>query len=243
MRFAFTTEQLEIRDAVRAVLAKECTPADLRAAYEAPGWRTDRWSTLAELGVLGMAVPEARGGLGLGMVDVVVVLEEAGRVALPEPLAATAALAAPLLVDLEAADPGGDDRRRDWLEGMAAGREAAAVAAGSGPEPVAGADGASLYVVLRPAPNGDPGLWLVDADDADSTRATAEPVPSLDPTRRLATVATEGTPPDLVGDLAGRLARRTALRGAVATAAELVGLAERLVTLGADYARDRTQFE
>ncbi len=45
MHFSFSPQQLEFRDAVRAVLAKECTPADVRAAYEAPAARTDRWAT------------------------------------------------------------------------------------------------------------------------------------------------------------------------------------------------------
>ena len=87
MHFAFTDQQLEFRDAVRQVLAKECTTDDVRAAYDAPDRpRSPRWATLAELGVTGLTVPEAHGGLGLGLVDLVPLVEEAGRVALPEPL-------------------------------------------------------------------------------------------------------------------------------------------------------------
>ena len=83
LHFAFTDQQLEFRDAVRQVLAKECTTDDVRAAFEAPSARSARWTTLADLGVVGLAVPEAHGGLGLGMVDLVPLVEEAGRVACP----------------------------------------------------------------------------------------------------------------------------------------------------------------
>jgi len=106
VHFAFTDQQLEFRDAVRQILAKECTIADRRAAYDAPSARSARWSTLARLGVTGITVPEAMGGLGLGLVDLVPLLEEAGSVALPEPLAMTTGVAATLLVDLESAGAG-----------------------------------------------------------------------------------------------------------------------------------------
>ena len=59
MHFAFSDQQLEFRDAVRQVLAKECTTDDVRAAFDAPTARTPRWATLAELGVVGLTVPEA----------------------------------------------------------------------------------------------------------------------------------------------------------------------------------------
>ena len=99
MHFAFSEQQTEFRDAVRQVLAKECTTDHLRAAFDHPSARGPRWSTLAELGVVGLTVQEDRGGLGLGPVDLVLLLEEAGRVALPEPLLETTALAAPLLAE------------------------------------------------------------------------------------------------------------------------------------------------
>ena len=165
MPFSLTPQQLEFRDTVRAVLAKECSPADVRDAYQSPTWRTPRWSTLTELGVVGLGVPEDHGGLGLGMVDMVVVLEEAGRVALPEPLAATAAVCAPLLVDLEEHHPS-DDRWATWLEGVATGRVAAAVGLGPEAEPVAAADGATLYVLGRPADGPEAAIFLMAADGA-----------------------------------------------------------------------------
>src|SRR5665213_2081874 len=139
MHFAFAGQQLEFRDAVRQVLAKECTTDDVRAAYDAPSARTARWSTLADLGVTGLTVPEAHGGFGLGLVDLVPLVEEAGRVALPEPLATTTGIAAPLLADLATRSGGDDPRVAGWLSAIASGALTTAVAEGARPgRPVAG---------------------------------------------------------------------------------------------------------
>ena len=87
------------------MLDSECTPDALRAFELAD--RTgraelarNRWAVLAELGAPALVVPEAAGGLGRSDVDLVGVLEEAGRACLPEPLLETAALAAPTLAAL-----------------------------------------------------------------------------------------------------------------------------------------------
>ena len=97
--FAFTDEQDALRAGVRTVLDTECSPDALRAfelADEAGRAELgrNRWAVLAELGAPALVVPEAANGLGLGDVDLVGVLEEAGRACLPEPLLETAALAA-----------------------------------------------------------------------------------------------------------------------------------------------------
>ena len=182
MHFAFTDQQLEFRDAVRQVLARECTPDHVRAAYAAPTARSARWSTLADLGVVGLAVPEAHGGLGLGLVDLVPLAEEAGRVALPEPLVATTGLAAPLLADLDGRRP----RRRPHR------------ARGSTPSPP------GTWPPPWPIPGGRRGpspaptaptcsCWWPTGPRGSSCTAsrgrpvTVTPVPSLDPTRRLGT--------------------------------------------------------
>ncbi|HXN62525.1 MAG TPA: acyl-CoA dehydrogenase family protein, partial [Acidimicrobiales bacterium] len=105
MDFAFSEQQDELRHGVRTVLDAECSPDALRAfelADEAARAEltSNRWAVLAELGAPALVVPEAAGGLGLDDVDLVGVLEEAGRACLPEPLLETAALAAPTLAAL-----------------------------------------------------------------------------------------------------------------------------------------------
>src|SRR4051812_14822744 len=100
MKFAFSDEQLLLAQSVRDVLTKECPPARVRAAWTGESGRSpELWKTLAEQGIVGLTAPERFGGLGLAEVDLVLVLEEAGRVALPEPLLETTAVAIPLLVD------------------------------------------------------------------------------------------------------------------------------------------------
>jgi alkylation response protein AidB-like acyl-CoA dehydrogenase len=248
MQFAFTDQQTEFRDAVRQVLAKECTTDDLRAAFDAPAARGPRWSVLADLGVAGLSVPEDHGGLGLGLVDLVLLLEEAGRVALPEPFLETTALAAPLLAELGGTDgvAGADGAAAGalgastWLEGIAAGSVAAAVAEPpTGERAVAGADGADLLVLLASGAGDDPEIHLVTPD-----QVTVTAVPSLDPTRRLGVPEWTPTPASrLASGAAARTGmQRTADRAAVAAAAQLLGLSDRMITMTADYARERHQF-
>ena len=237
MHFAFSDQQTEFRDAVRQVLAKECTTDHLRAAFEHPEARTPRWDTLARLGVVGLSVPESLGGLGLGLVDLVPLLEEAGRVALPEPLLETTALVAPLLDEL-----GGPTPSHAWLEDIAAGRIAGAVGsvAARRPVPVAGADGADLLVLAT----GGTGADGSEVHVVEASTVTVEPVSSLDPTRRLGIPLWVPTAETLVlsGAEARAALRRHEARAAVATAAELLGLTDRMITMTAEYAKERRQF-
>jgi hypothetical protein len=98
MRFAFTADQLELRDGLRDLLAKECSPAHVRDAWaNATGRVPGLWDRLVEVGVVGMLAPESAGGLGLTFADLVLLLEETGRHAVPEPIVETAAFGVPLL--------------------------------------------------------------------------------------------------------------------------------------------------
>jgi alkylation response protein AidB-like acyl-CoA dehydrogenase len=100
MRFAFDTDQLELRDAVRDLLTKECSPAHVRDAWvNETGRVPGLWERLTEMGVIGLLAPEDAGGLGLTYVDLVLILEETGRHAVPEPIVETAAFGVPLLGD------------------------------------------------------------------------------------------------------------------------------------------------
>ncbi len=104
MRFAFTENQLAFRDAVHDLLAKECPPSVVRDAWtNETGRSSTAWTELAKMGVLGALVPEAQGGLGLSEIDVVLLAEETGRVALPEPFVEHMLVGAPLLATEAAA--------------------------------------------------------------------------------------------------------------------------------------------
>ncbi len=133
MEFAFSVDQLAFRDAVRGLLAGTCPPEAVRAAWDADEpWDRDRWAALAEMGVVGLMADEDAGGVGLTEVDLVLLLEEAGRAALPEPLADTALLL-PLV-------PG------EWQEPIASGLIALGVAPADATH-VVGPVGADFIVV------------------------------------------------------------------------------------------------
>jgi alkylation response protein AidB-like acyl-CoA dehydrogenase len=98
MRFAFTDDQLTFRDGLRDLLEKECTPAHVRDAWKNETGRVPGlWDQLVKMGVVGLLAPESAGGLGLTFVDLVLLLEETGRHAVPEPIVETAAFGVPLL--------------------------------------------------------------------------------------------------------------------------------------------------
>ncbi len=97
MKFAFSDEQLAMRDAVRAFLEKECPPKVVRDAWTNDTGRSGLWPRLGELGVLGVLASEAQGGFGGDYLDLILLLEETGRAALPEPVVEHAAVTVPLL--------------------------------------------------------------------------------------------------------------------------------------------------
>ena len=97
MRFAFSDEQLAMRDAVRGFLEKECTAKVVRDAWTNDTGRSGLWPRLGELGVLGVLAPEECGGFGGDVLDLVLLLEETGRAALPEPVVEHVAVAMPVL--------------------------------------------------------------------------------------------------------------------------------------------------
>ncbi|CAM5412796.1 acyl-CoA dehydrogenase family protein [Streptomyces griseorubiginosus] len=89
MRFQLTDDQVALRDGVRGLLARRFDGAALRDAVEAPGLDRGLWRELGAAGFFSLRVPEADGGVGLGLPEAVLVFEEAGRVLLPGPLVAT----------------------------------------------------------------------------------------------------------------------------------------------------------
>jgi alkylation response protein AidB-like acyl-CoA dehydrogenase len=232
VHFAFDEDQLEFRAQLRAFAEKQCTPADIREAWASPlGWSPPRWAALAEMGVVGITVPEEFGGMGLGLVDVVLLLEEAGRAGLPEPLVETIALGVPVLVDA----PGqqGSVLQSRWLSAVADGGVRIAVGTSS-MRAVPGAEGAELLLLER-----DGELHAVPAAAVALT-----PRPALDGSRRLAQVDWEPSPSTLVvsGFEAEEVLAALGDRAAMATGAVLVGVADRLIAMAAQYAKDRSQF-
>jgi alkylation response protein AidB-like acyl-CoA dehydrogenase len=98
MQFAFTDEQESLRREARSFLAERFPPERVaELADSEAGWDPSSWQALAELGWLGVSVPEDHGGAGLGFLEEAVLLEELGRALYPGPYLSTVALALPAL--------------------------------------------------------------------------------------------------------------------------------------------------
>ncbi len=94
MEFAFSAEQDDFRQSVRGALANEAPSAYVRSMIDDPVGVTDGlWETMAGLGWLGVLVPVEHGGLGLGLVDLVVLQEELGKLPFPGPFLSSAVAA------------------------------------------------------------------------------------------------------------------------------------------------------
>ena len=223
MRFGFDDDQLAFRDAVRDLLDKECPPEpSVRAAWDAPAPGAARpracGTALAEMGVLGIAVPEADGGLGLDERSLVLVLEEAGRAALPHPLVETAAVAAPLVA-------GGGEVRPAGVPDAGLGMVASDL---GGPHVACAAD--ADWLLLRD-PDGGRAAPRRRRPPSRSRRSTPSTRARRAATRRLAADARAR-----VRDRRSRPPSPLAFdRGALGTAAQLVGLGQRMLDLTVAY--------
>ena len=229
MDFRFTQDQLLFRDTVRDFLAKECAPEHLRALQDTASARSEeRWQKCAEMGLTGLLVPEGQGGLGFADTDFVLIAEECGRAALPEPLIDTAAIAAPLLSGL--AD---QTLAQDWLPKLAEGQAKIAI-----DHPVnlyvCDAKEADLLLIL-----GDGKIFAAKPGDF-----ICEACSSVDPLRKIYTVNYGSDEFQVIarGEEAERLSADALNRGALYAAAQSLGLAQAMVDMSVAYACERQQF-
>lgn len=226
MHFDFTDDAKDLAAGAREFLTGVYPPSAVRALWDDRGPR-DRssWTQLAETGFVGVAIAEAHGGLGMGDVEMALLLEEAGRANLPEPLLETAAVAAPTI-----AEAGGDAVAKEWLPRIAAGE--AIVTVRLGDEPVAlDADVADALLIEV-----DGALHLVGSDSF-----TATPAASIDGARRVFRVEATTSDATLLTDDAAHVARAFD-RAATATASWLNGLGQRLLEMSVAYVSEREQF-
>ncbi len=256
MDFSFTEEQNATGELATQILTDLATHEVLREIERGDGPRFDRniWAKLAEAGILGIAVPEANGGAGLGLVELGRVLEAAGKTAAPVPLWETLALGA-----LPIAEHGSDDVRAKWLPGVADG--SIVLTAGwheIDPDPhacatVAKADGdvvrltgekicvpaaqiADGFVVVAVG-EGGPGLYVAAAGEGVTVTPLLTTAGSPD-----GNVILDGAPATLL--VSGPVAIGLAYEQAVATQCALaLGNAEAMLDLTAAYTKERKQFD
>lgn len=263
MDFALNDDQQLIRETAASFLADASGSAAVRAAMATASGHDDKvWRHLAtELGWCATAVPEEDGGLGLGWVELALLMEEAGRRLLCAPFFATTALATPTL---RTCTPGSE-----FLGPIAAGELTATVAlaakgttwrpAAVGVHGVAAGqdflltgsyghviDGASAGLVLAPAclADGSLALFAINGDAAGLTRTALD---TFDQTRRLAALRLDGVRVGAEALLARGPAFATGMLRAQAIAgmllaAEQLGGAQACLAMTLDYVGQRQQF-
>src|SRR6476620_3072418 len=156
MNFDFSDEQKQMRDEARKFLAQKCPPKAVRAVLDGKAaYDKELWKGLAEMGFLGVAIPEKFGGAGAGHLELCVIAEEMGRALAPVPFSSTVYLAAEALVIA-----GSDAQKQKWLPKIASGEAIGTLALFEGkgnPSPKAiklAASGGTLSGVKKPVPDG-----------------------------------------------------------------------------------------
>ena len=263
MDFAFTSDKQLLKNSARAFLDEHCKPATVRSLWDDPrGESEGLWKEMAQLGWLGLSLPEVHGGSGLGMVETAILLEELGRAVYPGPYLPT------ILAATGIGEAGTDAQKKRWLPAIATGDARATIAfldadfdwspgavrtraertapgwALTGDKRyVPWAHVANVLLIPAVAPAGLT-VFLVEP----SARGLGlSPVAGMDLATRWVHVRLDQVPvaPDAVlgtvgagGVLLGGLLRR----GAVGAAAEMLGAARRCLDMSVAYAKVREQF-
>ena len=223
MNFDFTDDQQAIKRTANEMLTARFKPERVRELSEAGQHDDDAWKQMAELGWAGIFIDEDHGGQGLGIVELVILMEELGYALAPVPFLSNAAAGLALQF------AGSDEQKERWLPGIASGEARGTVGMVRDGEArlVPDADSAEVIVLI----GSDGSTSVVPASDAE-----IEPLETMDRTRRFARVRAEGGEP-LAGDCfaAGD-------RIATALSAETVGVAQKAMEMAVEYARERKQF-
>src|SRR5882672_5800748 len=270
MDIGFTDEQVLLRETARKFLDSECpTPYVRQRMITEEAVTPEFWAQLAENGWLGITYAEEDGGSGLGLVDLVVLMEEMGRAVMPGPFLATALLGGGMI-----AEAGSAAQRREFLPQIAGGKIRATLAV---TEPNARWDAAGITAAARAERGGfvlsGNKFFVVDAHLADVVvvaartrdgssmedgvslflvpRGTAglaiKLLPAIDETRKLCEVTLDNVQVPataLLGELHQGWAPLSRIidKAAVALAAETCGASQRVLDITVDYAKLRVAF-
>ncbi len=250
MNFDFTDDQQAIKRTAHDFLAARYRPEEVRRlAEDERGFTDEQWSQIAELGWPGLVVDEEHDGLGLGLVELVVIQEELGQALAPTPFFSDAAAA--LLLQAG----GSEEQKAELLAPLARGEQRGTVAVwdadgGWAPDDsrLDGADG-TLKGTKIAVPDAGSADWIIvsgaegrhylvrTAEDGVRVEAT----PGIDTTRKLFSVHLDGAAAHELPGGAEDVAY--AYHGIdTALAAESVGVAQRALEMAVEYANDRKQF-
>jgi alkylation response protein AidB-like acyl-CoA dehydrogenase len=269
MNFGFNDEQELLRSTARKFFENECGSDTVRRLMETPeGISPELWTKLAEQGWLGLVYPEAYDGMGLGLVDLVVLMEEMGRAVVPGPY-----FSAVLLGGLAIAEAGSEAQKKEWLPRIAAGDRRMALA-WMEPSAQLGPAGVTLTAVEKGGKYTLSGtkLFVHDAHTADALVVAARTrpgagadgvslflvpkgtkglevtlLPTMDQTRKLCEVALSDVtigPDALIGAAGAGWAplARVLDRATVALCAEMCGGAQKVLDMTVEYAKIRQAF-
>jgi len=270
MDIGFTEEQDLLRDTARKFLDSECPTTFVRQMMATETACTaESWARLAENGWLGITYPQADGGSGLGLTDLVVLMEEMGRAVMPGPYLATVLLGGGAI-----AEAGSAAQRREYLPKIAEGSLKATLAV---TEPNARWDAVGIMMPGREAGDGfvlsGNKMFVPDAHVADVIVVAARTrdgstmedgislfavpktasglnvklLPAIDETRKQCEVAFDNVrlpASALLGELHQGWAPLSLVcdKAAVALAAEICGAAQRVLDITVDYAKLRVAF-
>jgi alkylation response protein AidB-like acyl-CoA dehydrogenase len=249
MQFGLNENQIILRDSAREFFTGECPPATVRRLIETPtAHDAALWSQLAAQGYTAVNFDEAYGGVGLGIVELVLLMEEAGHVLLPGPLFSTLALAGSVIDAC-----GSDEQKRRWLTPICRGEACATLAlleSNASWDPatvrVSGSRGrlsgeklfvtdagvAQFIVVVA-----RDGVYVVDAAGAG---VRIEPMAAMDQTRPMYAVTFENATGEPLAHANG-LTRGLNI-ATTALVAEMVGGMQRTLDITVEYAKTRKQF-
>ena len=259
--YAFTDEQLQLRETLRRFLSDTVSTRRIRELMDDPiGFDRDDYNQLvAELGLGGVHIPEAYGGAGLRYVELCITLEEMGRALLPSPYFSSNVLAANAILLA-----GSSDQKTELLPLLATGEQIATVAlydesnasdsVKTSQAVIDGSftgvksfvtDGMAADMLILTANDGnnqqnETKFWLARGDDAGITRT---PLTSIDSTRRIAKVEFDDVAvKPLDGTSDSGVCQRFCDLAMVALANEMVGGAQWLLESSVEYANNRVQF-
>lgn len=269
MNLDFSEEQQMFRTAVRSFLASECPKKKVRELEESEkGHDPELWRKVADLGWIGLAIPEEYGGSGAEFMTLLVLFEETGRNIFPSPLFSTAILGALPLVE-----SGGERLKKEFLPRIARGEAIIALAL---VEPSASYElsavktearresgeyiikGTNLFVndaliadyflvAARTAGNSGPGtgitLFLVDAR-GPGISLEVMPTISMDKQCQISFNEVRVAPKRILGDVGqgSKIIERMLDQAAVLKCAESVGAMEAVVEMSTSYAKERVQY-
>jgi len=257
--FAFSSDQQLLKNSARAFLDEHMKPTHVRALWEDPRGESEAlWKEMAQLGWLGLALPEDAGGSALGLVETSILQEELGRAACPSPYL-------PTVLAATAIDRFGSAAQKNrWLPAVAGGSARATVALmereldWSADAVQTRADERGGKVVLTGVKQFVPWAHVADlilvparagssvavfAVEAAAPGVTVAPITSMDPGTRMATVTLDGATVAAEARLPSNGAVEFLLqRGAIGAAAEMLGAARRCLDMAVDYAKVREQF-